>query len=501
MKKTILVSTLVVICSALSTNAQLRVAIVGGGQQSSVIETNNLVGWDSIKNNYSERTGGHFGFIADLPLGAKSNISFQPGVIYYNKGRKYSEQFDTTISQMISTNSTQYINYIDIPLNLVLKFGKKTKFVLGGGPYLSFFYTGVETRETFSKGDVFTSEKNEDVPVGNKPGTYQTINYGVNGLAGFEFGRVILTANYSRGLNNFYQSPNYSGSFRHQVIGATLGIYLGRPAGVESRVSDKDHDGIPDNKDNCPSKPGTALTNGCPDKDGDGIADQEDKCPNEAGLAKNNGCPTRDRDNDGVVDKDDKCPEIPGLVRYHGCPVPDADKDGINDEQDKCPTVSGVARYYGCPVPDTDSDGVNDEEDKCPTEKGTEENNGCPAKAIKKEIIEKVSFAARRIQFGYSSVDLMPASFKVLDEVVKILKENPTLKISVEGHTSNDGIPAANLKLSQERADNVKNYLESKGIDARRLKAKGYGNTQPLNNGATEEEKSQNRRVELKLSN
>ena len=151
--------------------------------------------------------------------------------------------------------------------------------------------------------------------------------------------------------------------------------------------------------------------------------------------------------------------------------------------------------------PDTDGDGVNDEEDKCPTVKGTKQRNGCPIEEIKKEIVEKVNFAAKRIQFQSAKAVLLPQSLKVLDDVVDILKDNPELSLSIEGHTSGDGIFEANMNLSNERANNVKGYLISKGIDAARLTAKGYGPTQPINKGKTTAEKAQNRRVELKLSN
>ena len=63
-------------------------------------------------------------------------------------------------------------------------------------------------------------------------------------------------------------------------------------------MSDKDKDGIPDDKDACPLQAGTAITNGCPDKDGDGIADNKDKCPDIAGTVKYNGCPIPDTDHD-----------------------------------------------------------------------------------------------------------------------------------------------------------------------------------------------------------
>ena len=132
--------------------------------------------------------------------------------------------------------------------------------------------------------------------------------------------------------------------------------------------------------------------------------------------------------------------------------------------------------------------------------KGIVANNGCPEE-IKKEIVEKVNFAARRIQFLQGRADLMPASHKVLNEVVKVLKQNPGFKLSIEGHTSGDASYDANMKLSQARANKVKAYLVSKGISGVRLKAKGFGPNQPLTTGTTEAEKAKNRRVELKLSN
>jgi OmpA-OmpF porin, OOP family len=318
---------------------------------------------------------------------------------------------------------------------------------------------------------VVDSEENSDLSVGNQPGQYRTYNFGVNGLVGVEFKGFFITANYSRGLNDFYESTSYIGSFRHQTLGGTIGVFLGKSEKIEKKVSDKDKDGIEDAKDVCPDEPGTAATNGCPDKDADGIAD-----------------------------KTDKCPDVSGLIKYNGCPVPDTDKDGINDENDKCPNEFGVIRYAGCPIPDKDGDGVNDEEDKCPEVKGTRQNNGCLPEEVKKEIIEKVNYAAKRIQFKQAEAALLPNSLKVLDEVAKILQENPDIKLSIEGHTANNGYYDANMRLSQMRADNVKTYLEKKGISPDRLKAKGFGPNQPVSKGKTPAEIAQNRRVELKLS-
>jgi OmpA-OmpF porin, OOP family len=234
------------------------------------------------------------------------------------------------------------------------------------------------------------------------------------------------------------------------------------------------------------------------DRDGDGIIDDVDKCPDVRGFAKYQGCPIPDTDKDGINDEDDKCPTVPGLARYQGCPIPDTDKDGINDEDDKCPTVPGVARYQGCPIPDTDGDGINDEEDKCPNLKGVPENQGCPV--IPEEIKKRVEFAAKNILFVTGSSKLQSSSFKGLNDVAKILAENPDMTIAVDGHTDNVGSDALNQKLSDTRSTTVKNYLVSKGVDASRITAQGHGETTPIADNNTAKGRQQNRRVELKLS-
>lgn len=494
--------------SGLFAAAQVRVAMLAGGQQSSVIEENNLPGWSDTKSLFSPRTGIHAGFIADIALGSKSNFYFQPGVIFYNKGRKFSQDFDTSLTNTLNIKKTEFINYIDIPFNLVYKFklGRKAKFIIGGGPYANVFFTGKLKTEVLTVSStpsgtqlLLTTDENNDPLVGDGPGKYKVFGYGVNGLAGFELGRVFITGNYSRGLDNFFKPADYdASSYKHQVIGATLGIFLGKPVLTEKKPADKDKDGISDEKDNCPNEPGTAVTNGCPDKDSDGIADKDDSCPEKPGLVKYNGCPVPDTDGDGINDEADKCPSQTGLAKYSGCPVPDSDGDGINDEQDKCPNKAGTAKYNGCPVPDTDGDGISDEEDKCPSISGIAANNGCPE--IKREIVERVNYAAKRIQFQQAKATLMPQSLKVLNEVTKILTENPDLKLFIEGHTSNQGNHDMNMKLSYDRAAAVRTYLISKGIGEERLSSEGYGPTKPIADEKTPAGRAQNRRVELKLN-
>jgi outer membrane protein OmpA-like peptidoglycan-associated protein len=233
------------------------------------------------------------------------------------------------------------------------------------------------------------------------------------------------------------------------------------------------------------------------DRDSDGIVDSLDACPDQAGPASLNGCP--DRDSDGIADKDDACPDVAGLLKYKGCPVPDTDKDGINDEEDKCPEVAGVARYQGCPIPDTDKDGVNDEEDKCPNEAGPASNFGCPE--IPMEIIEKVNLAARNIFFATGSSKLLAKSYNSLNNVVKILQDNPSYKVDIEGHTDTTGSAEKNHVLSHDRANSVKAYLLSKSIDDSRIKSEGFGFTRPIASNKTAAGKAKNRRVEMKLKN
>jgi outer membrane protein OmpA-like peptidoglycan-associated protein len=231
------------------------------------------------------------------------------------------------------------------------------------------------------------------------------------------------------------------------------------------------------------------------DRDGDGIVDSLDSCPDQPGLALFHGCP--DSDGDGIIDKEDHCPTLFGIEKYKGCPIPDSDKDGINDEEDQCPLVAGVARYKGCPIPDTDKDGINDEEDSCVNVAGVIENHGCPP--VSRDITQKIERAATKIFFKTGSHELLPKSFPALNEVVAILQENKTFKLSVNGHTDDAGSEQSNQILSENRARAVADYLISKGIEGSRLTVRGFGMSQPVADNKTAEGRAQNRRVELKV--
>lgn len=153
----------------------------------------------------------------------------------------------------------------------------------------------------------------------------------------------------------------------------------------------------------------------------------------------------------------------------------------------------------GCPIPDTDKDGVNDEEDKCPNEAGPASNFGCPV--IAPEVIEKINFAAKNIFFATGSAKLLAKSYGSLDNVVKILQGDPTYKIDIEGHTDTIGTAEKNHTLSHDRANAVKAYLVSKGIEESRVTTAGYGFERPIASNKTAAGRAKNRRVEMKLRN
>ena len=228
------------------------------------------------------------------------------------------------------------------------------------------------------------------------------------------------------------------------------------------------------------------------DRDHDGILDSEDRCPDDPGLSAFRGCP--DRDNDGIADLDDKCPDEPGLESFQGCP--DTDGDGIIDSKDKCPKQAGLAEYEGCP--DTDGDKIADPVDKCPQTPGVPEEMGCPAKP-KEEVMKKFTGAIRGIQFDTNKATIRKQSFPTLDEAVQVMAEYPHITLIIEGHTDDRGSDEKNMKLSQARADSVKQYFVMKGIATDRLTALGYGETKPVATNKTNAGRQDNRRIEFKL--
>ncbi len=306
------------------------------------------------------------------------------------------------------------------------------------------------------------------------------------------------TVNGTLGLNIWFTENiglSLQSTYKHSFSTDNLVSHFQHSAGLSVRFggTDTDGDGIYDRDDACPDVAGLKVFNGCPDTDEDGIEDSKDDCPNEAGPAELNGCP--DSDGDGVVDKDDKCPTVPGLKTLAGCP--DSDGDGVTDADDKCPNEAGPAANKGCPWPDADGDGVLDKDDKCPKVVGTVANNGCPE--VTEEVQKTLNQYAKTILFDTGKSTIKSQSEAVLADIIAILKEYPNSKFTVEGHTDSVGSAKLNQRLSDSRANSVKEYLASHGIDGFRLSALGYGEDKPIDTNKTRKGRANNRRVEINL--
>lgn len=103
------------------------------------------------------------------------------------------------------------------------------------------------------------------------------------------------------------------------------------------------------------------------------------------------------------------------------------------------------------------------------------------------------------IFFNFGEFQLLPESFSELNRLVTFLKENPEYNIEISGHTDDVGAVYANIELSKNRAKSVSDYFIANGIDARRIKTKGFGKDKPVAPNDTEENRAKNRRVEFKI--
>jgi OOP family OmpA-OmpF porin len=107
----------------------------------------------------------------------------------------------------------------------------------------------------------------------------------------------------------------------------------------------------------------------------------------------------------------------------------------------------------------------------------------------------------QKIQFALNKAEILPASFSLMDELAKTIKENPQVqKVSIEGHASNEGQAQHNLTLSKARAEAVRAYLVSKGVSADRLSSTGFGAAKPIASNDNEEGREKNRRVEFHIT-
>ncbi|MEY3014099.1 MAG: hypothetical protein RIT45_2834 [Pseudomonadota bacterium] len=267
------------------------------------------------------------------------------------------------------------------------------------------------------------------------------------------------------------------------------------------------------------------------DRDGDGLDDRDDACPEQAedkdGFEDADGCPDLDDDGDGVPDTADRCRLEPedkdGFEDADGCPDLDDDRDGVPDAADRCPrptlgkdgkpgpsTVEdkdGFEDADGCPDPDNDGDGIPDGDDFCPdareTVNGYEDADGCPdtppppLAAIEHGRI----LLARPIRFEPGTDRVDAEGRTLLGAVATLLRaQKAVTAIEVAVFTDDAGTPEERLARTQSRAEVVKAMLVgSSGLQAHQIKATGMGDAMPLASQDTPENRSRNRRVELRV--
>ena len=131
------------------------------------------------------------------------------------------------------------------------------------------------------------------------------------------------------------------------------------------------------------------------------------------------------------------------------------------------------------------------------------EENVIEKELIEEEEVEEIervddkTLRLNNVYFATGKADILQESHKELQKVIKLMQENPSMKIRVDGHTDNQGDSHLNKVLSLDRAKNVRDYLIASGVSTERVSFKGWGDTQPIVTNASEDSRQKNRRVEI----
>lgn len=184
--------------------------------------------------------------------------------------------------------------------------------------------------------------------------------------------------------------------------------------------------------------------------------------------------------------------------------VLDSDNDGVIDSVDQCPTTPiGInVDAVGCAIPvDLDQDGIPDTRDMClSTPAGTAvDATGCtPAPVVN---CEAVTGVLSGLQFNSGSSALTSSAQQLLANVAADLRVNADVTVEIQAHTDSQGAADYNLRLSEDRARSVMQFLIQSGISIDRMQAIGYGETRPIADNETAAGRAANRRIELKTTN
>lgn len=303
------------------------------------------------------------------------------------------------------------------------------------------------------------------------------------------------------------------GKGRDALWSAMIGITYVR---LEGRSADPDNDGLPNYLE---KQLGTKSNN--PHTDGDGLSDGDEYTIYGSNPAR------ADTDRDRLDDGSE-------VLRYKTDPLkPDSDNDGLTDydeitkyatdplrsdtDEDDLVDSDEVLEFSTNPSSkDTDGDGLADGEEvrhylTDPTRKDTDGGGIDDGEEVrrgmnplnarddipKEEIKVGKSIVLEGVTFRTGSAELLPDAVAKLEEVVRTLQQNPEIEVEISGHTDNTGSRQNNIDLSLARADAVKTYLVGRGIDAFRLRVKGYGPDRPVAPNSTAEGRMKNRRIEF----
>lgn len=287
---------------------------------------------------------------------------------------------------------------------------------------------------------------------------------------------------------NFQASYEYLFDFNdyfHYSIGITARF---------GKMIDKDHDRIADRYDACPKIWGLEEFGGCPDYDHDGVVDSLDQCPKEHGSPIAGGCP--DFDKDGISDKQDACPCQAGPKKNKGCP-----ENMTPQSQDSGKNMMGKTEEEQKPLDDTQTATTAAEPEKQPqspqskkTENPTQTTSPIPA-----NINLAIDDYLDNIRFEDNSATIKPSSYSSLDNIARIIQQNPEKSFVIQGFTDIGGTKEYNTFLSEIRAKSVKDYFVKKNIASTRLEVRGIGDINETNTNRSEEAMMKNRRIGIYL--
>jgi OOP family OmpA-OmpF porin len=304
---------------------------------------------------------------------------------------------------------------------------------------------------------------------------FDNSQFGVDAAVGYEWSvfRPFQAGVFLRGAFLF----DFGAGREHDAL-LTAGINVSLELGHTDAL-DSDHDGLSDERES--ARWHTSAFN--PDSDGDGLGD---------GLeVRTNTDPTRpDTDGDGLLDGAEDANHNGAVDTHESDPrVADTDHGGVNDGWEAQHPPHDVRDPHD---DDTDGDRVADDRDACPnTPHGTEvDERGCA--------VLRAQLVLDGINFEFNSAQILPTSEPTLLRAVQILRDNAGVRVEIGGHTDNQGTPTYNLRLSQQRAASVRDWLVAHEIEPARMTVRGYGQTHPRASNDTPEGQAQNRRIEFR---